>query len=136
MWNAWFVAFSVMASIRSVECTQDMHIGHKSVFPNFHRKAGASCKKATAHTKSFVTWKSEIETVLIIRSLKIFKNWSYPLFKNFVSVDICSLNGAPTEDQEIDEKKGGKKIIKRNQPQIALVFVLHSHKKIANDEVE
>ena len=43
MWNAWFVAFSVMASIRSVECTQDMHIGHKSVFPNFHRKAGASC---------------------------------------------------------------------------------------------
>ena len=46
-------------------------------------------------------------------------------------------NGAPTEDQEIDEKKKEKWTTK-NQPQIALVFVVHSHekKKIANDEVE
>ena len=77
---------------------------------NLHQKAGASHSQGTtAHTKSFVTWKSEIEAVLIIRSLKILKRWGY----HFLKICFCrhmliewSTHRGPRDRQE--EKKNRK----------------------------
>ena len=65
------------------------------------------------------------------------KKRDFPFSSEFVSVDICSLKWS-THRGPRDRKEEKEKQKIKNQPQIALVFVVHSHEenKIANDEVE
>ena len=72
MWNAWFVAFSVMASIRSVECTQDMHIGHKGVFPISIKRQELAIRKEQPLTQN----PSSLENQKSKRSL-LYDLWNF-----------------------------------------------------------